>query len=107
MTDSSSSVTFHRPVISETHGSITHVPGLAEVVRPLDDHGLGTECFELHDEMGEVELGLQVELDLHLLHTVLCLPPGEAAVPDSSGRGSGTLHRGERSDSVKRSTRTL
>ena len=61
------------------------MPRFAEVVRALDDHGLGPERLELHDEMGEVELGLEIELDLDVLHAVLGLPPGEPAVPDRDG----------------------
>lgn len=38
------------------------MPRLAEVVGPLDEHGFGPEGFELHDEMGEVEFCLEVEL---------------------------------------------
>ena len=36
------------------------LPGLAEVIRALDEHGSRTERLEPHDEVGEVELSLEV-----------------------------------------------
>jgi len=52
-----------------------HFPGLAEVVRSLDEHGRRSERLEAHDEMREVKLRLQIELDWDFLLTVLSLPP--------------------------------
>ncbi len=52
-----------------------HFPRLPEVVGALDEHGGRTERFEAHDEMREVELGLEVDLDGDFLAPVLGLPP--------------------------------
>lgn len=51
------------------------LPGVAEVVGALDQHGRGPKRLEVDDDVGEVELGLEVELDRHVLHAILRLPP--------------------------------
>lgn len=53
-----------------------HVPRFAEVVRPFDQHRGRTERGEHDDQMGKVELRLQVQLDRDVLLAVLRLPPG-------------------------------
>lgn len=53
-----------------------HVPRFAEVVRPFDQHRGRTERSEHDDQMGKVELRLQVQLDRDVLLAVLRLPPG-------------------------------
>lgn len=58
-----------------------HLPRLSEVVGPLDEHGSRAECLEPHDQMSEVELGLQVQPDRDVLEPVLGLPPPETPVP--------------------------
>lgn len=52
-----------------------YIPRFTEIKRPFYQHGLGSECPEGHDEMGEVELGLQIQLDVHALLARLGLPP--------------------------------
>lgn len=52
-----------------------HLPRAAEVVRALDEQGGRPERLERHDQVGEVELRFQVQLDAHVLHAVLRLPP--------------------------------
>lgn len=54
---------------------LVHVPGFAEIVRTLDQHRRRPERREYDDQMGEVELGLEVQLDGHILPSVLRLPP--------------------------------
>ena len=51
------------------------LPRLAEVGRSLDEQRRRPERLEPHDEMGEVELSLEVELDRDVLFPVACLPP--------------------------------
>ena len=52
-----------------------HLPRLAPVVGLLDVHRRRPEGLECDDQVGHVELGLQVELNRHVLHSVLRLPP--------------------------------
>ena len=44
-----------------------YLPSLAPVVRFLDVHSGGPEGFEGDDDVGHVELGLQVQLDGNIL----------------------------------------
>ena len=55
-------------------------PRLAEVGRLLDEHGGRSKRLERHDDVREGELGLQVELNEHVLLAVLRLPPAREAV---------------------------
>ena len=52
-----------------------YLPGATEVVGAFDEQSGRSEGLERHDEMGEVELSLQVELHAHFLDAVLRLPP--------------------------------
>lgn len=56
------------------------LPRLAPVVRLLDVHGGGTEGLVGDDQVGDVELGFEVQLDGHVLNAVLRLPPGSVLV---------------------------
>ena len=49
------------------------LPGLAPVKRLFHVHGRWPEGLEGDDDVGDVELGLQVELDRGVLLTVVCL----------------------------------
>ena len=51
------------------------LPVLAPVQRLLDVHGGGPEGLEGDDDVGDVELRLEVQLDRHVLVPVTCLPP--------------------------------
>ena len=51
------------------------LPRPAKVVGPFDEQRRRPERLERHDQVGEVELGLQVQLDADVLHAVLRLPP--------------------------------
>lgn len=53
----------------------SYLPVFTIVVGPLDQHGRWSECFEGDDQVGEVELGLEVQSDGHVLDAVLRLPP--------------------------------
>ena len=57
-----------------------YLPGLSPVVRLLNVHRCRPEGLEGDDEVGHVELGLQVQLYGHVLHPVLGLPPGPVLV---------------------------
>lgn len=57
-----------------------YFPLPAKVMGPLDEHGLGSERLEGHNKMGEVELGFQIQLDVHVLFAVLRLPPPGSSV---------------------------
>ena len=50
-------------------------PGLAEVGALLDDHSFRTKRAKLHDQVGEDELRLEIQLNRHVLAIVLGLPP--------------------------------
>lgn len=65
-------VTVHLPLLPKIHGTLNH-------------HGSRTECLKGHDEMCEVELSFQVQLNGHILHTILRLPPGLEAVGGKGG----------------------
>lgn len=52
-----------------------HMPGLAKVIRTLDVHGRWPEGGEHNNHVSEVEFGLEVQLDGHILLPVLRLPP--------------------------------
>lgn len=52
-----------------------NLPSVAKVVGSLDQHGSRSEGLEVYDDVGEVELRLQVEGYGHVLHTVFRLPP--------------------------------
>ena len=64
-----------------------HLPCLAPIVGLLDIHGGRPERLKGDDQVSDVELCFQVELDGHILHPVLGLPPGAVLVgKDFSGR---------------------
>lgn len=52
------------------------LPVLPEVVGSFDQHGRRPERFERYYHVGEVELGFQVQLDVHVFLAILRLPPG-------------------------------
>ena len=68
------------------------LPGLAPVVRLLNVHGSRTERLERDDQVSHVELGLQVQLDGHVLLAVLRLPPGLVAGAPLSFRALHSVH---------------
>ena len=47
------------------------LPGAAKIIGALDEQGGRSERLERHDQMGKMELGLQVQLDANILLTVL------------------------------------
>lgn len=55
---------------------LVHMPSLSEVIGPLDEHGSWSERGEHDDHVGEMELGFEIQLDRHILLSILRLPPG-------------------------------
>ena len=51
------------------------LPSFAPVKGLLDVHGGRSEGLEGDDDVGDVELRLEVQLDRHVLVPVTCLPP--------------------------------
>jgi hypothetical protein len=67
-----------------------HFPGFSKIVRPLHKQGSRSEGLEAHDKMGKMELRFQVQLDVHVLHSILSLPP--PGFPVLKKRGHNVLH---------------
>lgn len=55
---------------------LVHMPSLSEVIRPLDEHSSRSERGKHDDHVGEMELSLKIQLDRHILLSILRLPPG-------------------------------
>ena len=52
-----------------------NLPRLPEVAGSLDEHGSRTKRLELHDDVGEMELGFEVQLDRDVIDPCWRLPP--------------------------------
>ena len=76
----SSFVSFRKWLVTFGGKIPSHLPRLTPVVRLLDVHGGRAEGLVGDDQVGDVKLGLEVELDGHVLHAVLRLPPGSILV---------------------------
>lgn len=76
----SSFVSFRKGPLAVGSKIPCHLPGLSPIVGLLDVHGSRSEGLVGDDQVGDVELGLEVKLDRHVLHSVFGLPPGSVLV---------------------------
>jgi len=53
----------------------TRLPCVTEIVRPLDQHNGWPKRFERDDQMSKMKFGFEIQLNGHVFHTVLRLPP--------------------------------
>lgn len=58
-----------------------YLPSASEIVGTLDEQRSRSEGLERHDQVSEVELGLQIQLDGDVLDAILRLPPGTSPIP--------------------------
>lgn len=53
----------------------TRLPCVPEIVRSLDQHNSRPKRFERDDQMSKMKFGFKIQLNSHVFHTVLRLPP--------------------------------